>query len=43
MKARDRFISEAVLEQGYLGSEVADFSAVHPSNVSRAVQKKLGS
>jgi hypothetical protein len=43
VQARDRFISEAVLEQGYLGSEVAEFLGSHPSNVSRAVQKKLGS
>jgi len=37
--ARDRFIREAVLEQGYLASQVADFLARHPSNVSRALQK----
>lgn len=43
VKARDRFISEAVLEQGYLGSEVAEFLDCHPSNVSRAVQKRLES
>jgi putative transposase len=39
VKARDRFIREAVLEQGYLASQVAAFLAYHPSNVSRALQK----
>jgi REP-associated tyrosine transposase len=37
--ARDRFICEAVLEQGYLASQVANFLACHPSNISRALQK----
>jgi hypothetical protein len=39
VEARDRFICDAVLEQGYLASELADFLGCHPSNVSRAVQK----
>jgi hypothetical protein len=39
VEARDRFICEAVLDQGYLASELADFLACHPSNVSRALQK----
>ena len=39
VKARDLFIREAVLEQGYLASQVAEFLACHPSNVSRALQK----
>ena len=39
VEARDRFIREAVLEQGYLASQVADFLACHPCNVSRALQK----
>ena len=39
VNARDRFIREAVLQQGYLASQVADFLACHPSNVSRALQK----
>ena len=39
VEARDRFIREALLEQSYLASEVADFLACHPSNVSRALQK----
>jgi hypothetical protein len=39
VQTRDRFIREAVLEQGYLASQVADFLACHPSNVSRALQK----
>ena len=30
---------EAVLEQGYLASQVANFLVCHPSNVSRALQK----
>ena len=38
VKARDLFIREAVLE-GYLASQVAEFLACHPSNVSRALQK----
>jgi hypothetical protein len=39
VQTRDRFICEAVLEHGYLASQVADFLACHPSNVSRALQK----
>jgi hypothetical protein len=39
VQARDRFIHEAVLEQGYLGTQVAQFLACHPSNVSWAPQK----
>jgi len=39
LEARDRFIREAVLEQGYLASQVADFLVCHPSNVSRPLQK----
>jgi hypothetical protein len=39
VEARDRFIRGAVLDQGHLASEVADFLACHPSNVSRALQK----
>jgi hypothetical protein len=39
VKALDRFIREAVLEQGYLASQVAEFLACHPSNISRALQK----
>jgi hypothetical protein len=39
VQTRDRFIRDAVLEQGYLASQVADFLACHPSNVSRALQK----
>jgi hypothetical protein len=39
VNARDRFIREAVLEQGYLASQVANFLVCHPSNVSRALQK----
>jgi hypothetical protein len=32
VEARDRFIREAVLEQGYLASQVAIFlSAIHPT------------
>jgi putative transposase len=41
VEARDRFICHAVLEEGYLASELADFLGYHPSNVSRAVQKAL--
>lgn len=37
--ARDRFIREAVFEQGYLASEVAGFLVCHPSNISRALQR----
>ena len=39
VNARDQFIREAVLEQGYLASQVAEFLSCHPSNVSRALQK----
>jgi REP-associated tyrosine transposase len=39
VKARDRFICEAVLQQGYLASQVASFLNCHPSNISRALQK----
>ncbi len=39
VQTRDRFIREAVLEQGYLASQVAKFLACHPSNVTRALQK----
>lgn len=39
VQTRDRFICEAVLEQGYLASQVAEFLACHPSNISRALQK----
>jgi ribonuclease D len=39
VEARDRFIRQAVLAQGYLASQVANFLACHPSNVSRALQK----
>jgi putative transposase len=39
--ARDRFICQAVLEQGYLAAELAVFLDCHPSNVSRALQKGL--
>jgi len=39
VNARDRFIRDAVLQQGYLASQVAAFLACHPSNVTRALQK----
>src|SRR5262245_53478650 len=39
VSARDRFIREAVLRQGYLASQVASFLNSHPSNISRALQK----
>jgi hypothetical protein len=39
VNARDQFICEAVLQQGYLASQVAHFLNCHPSNVSRALQK----
>ena len=39
VSARDRFIREAVLQQGYLASQVASFLNGHPSNISRALQK----
>jgi len=41
VEARDRFIGEAVLEQGYLASQVAEFLGCHPSNVSRALAEEL--
>src|SRR3990172_8510126 len=37
---RRGFIEAAVLEQGYQASEVACFLGCHPSNVSRALQKR---
>jgi REP element-mobilizing transposase RayT len=43
VEARDRFICQAVLEEGYLASELATFLCCHPSNVSRALQKGLAS
>jgi len=39
-KVRRGFIEAAVLEQGYQASEVASFLGCHPSNVSRALQKR---
>jgi len=39
VNARDRFIRDAVLQQGYLASQVASFLNCHPSNISRALQK----
>jgi REP element-mobilizing transposase RayT len=39
VNARDRFIRDAVLQQGYLASQVAAFLNCHPSNVSRALQE----
>jgi len=39
VNARDQFMRDAVLQQGYLASQVATFLACHPSNVSRALQK----
>jgi REP element-mobilizing transposase RayT len=39
VELRDRFIREAVFEQGHLACEVAGFLGCHPSNVSRALQK----
>jgi hypothetical protein len=41
VEAKDRFICEGVLKEGYLASELADFLGCYPSNVSRAVQKAL--
>jgi hypothetical protein len=38
VNARDQLIREAVLEQGYLTSQVAEFLSCDPSNVSRALQ-----
>jgi len=43
VEARDWFICRAVLEEGYLASELASFLGCHPSNVSRALQKGLAS
>lgn len=40
---RDLFIRHAVMEEGYLASELAEFLGCHPSNVSRALQKNLAS
>jgi hypothetical protein len=40
VQARDRFICQAVFEEGYLASELASFLGCHPSNVSRALQKR---
>ena len=39
-EVRRGFIEAAVLEQGYQASEVASFARCHPSNVSRALQKR---
>jgi hypothetical protein len=39
VNARDRFVRDAVLAQGYTASQVAKFLNCHPSNVSRALQK----
>jgi transcriptional regulator with GAF, ATPase, and Fis domain len=39
-EVRRGFIEAAVLEQGYQASEVASFLGCHPSNVSRALQKR---
>ena len=36
---RDRFICQAIEEQGYRAIEVAQYLSCHPSNISRAVQK----
>lgn len=41
VEVRDRFMWEAVLEEGYRASEVAAFLGCHASNVSRASQKQL--
>ena len=41
VEARDRFICQAVWEEGCLASELASFLGCHPSNVSRALQKGL--
>jgi hypothetical protein len=38
LEARDRFICEGVLEEGYLASELADFLGCYPSNVSRGAE-----
>jgi len=39
VEARDRFMQTTVFEEGYLASEVNDFLACHPANVSRALRK----
>jgi hypothetical protein len=39
VNARDRFIRDAVLHQGYLASQVAKFLNCHPFNISRALQQ----
>jgi hypothetical protein len=39
-EVRRGVIEAAVLEQGYQASEVASFLGCHPSNVSRALQKR---
>jgi hypothetical protein len=39
VNARDRFIRDAVLQQGYPASQVASFLNCPPSNISRALQK----
>ena len=41
VEARDRFICEAVLEEGYLAAELGHFLGCHPSDVSRVVQQAL--
>lgn len=43
VETRDRFICQAVREQGYGGAEVAAFLRCHPSNISRALQRDLES
>lgn len=40
VQARDRFICQAVMEQGYPPSQVAAYLGCHPSNVTRALQKR---
>lgn len=40
VEARDRFICQAVIEQGYRAAEVAEFLHCHPSNITRALQKE---
>lgn len=39
VRARDRFIRQAVNDQGYRASEVAKFLGCHASNISRALQR----
>jgi hypothetical protein len=39
-EVRRGFIEAAMLEQGYQASEFASFLGCHPSNVSRALQKR---